>query len=199
MGQESKQSGSETGSSSQDFSSKTALSAPAQHSPHAAGDRCGWCGRSIEKHGIVLVVDHKIPREWGGETVPKNLETICEECKAGKQAYFESVDAEWMGSVMGHKSVHVRLGETLKALNGEPVGAATLKFVANQDGWKKRIRELRYLGWEIDSFNRRISEGGRVSSFYRLVKSQPWPNDPTAEIRRYERERAERNRSGDEE
>jgi 5-methylcytosine-specific restriction endonuclease McrA len=162
---------------------------------HAARGRCGRCGRSIEKHGIVLVVDHKIPREWGGKTVPENLEAICEDCNRGKKAYFESVDAEWMRGVMGHNSVHVRLGETLKAFKGEPVDAATLEFVANQDDWKKRVRELRYLGWEIESFNRRISET-RVSSFYRLVESRPWPADPTGDIRRYESERAERNRAG---
>jgi len=176
------------------LSSATEFSPLAQRNPHASRDRCGLCGRSIEKHGIVLVVDHKVPREWGGETVPDNLKTICEECSVGKQAYFESVDAEWMGRVMGHKSVHVRLGETLKAFKGEPVDAATLKFVANQADWKKRVRELRYLGWEIETFNRRISET-HVSSFYRLVKSRPWPADPTGVIRQYERDRAERNRA----
>jgi len=30
---------------------------------HTARGRCGRCGRSIERHRIVLVVDHKIPRE----------------------------------------------------------------------------------------------------------------------------------------
>ena len=152
------------------------------------------CGRSIEKHGIMLVVDHKIPRELGGETVPENLEAICEDCNAGKKAYFKSMDTEWMREVMRHKSVHVRLGETLKAFKGEPVDAATLEFVANQDDWKKRVRDLRYLGWEIVTFNRRISET-RVSSFYRLVQSQPWPTDPTGVIRQYERDRAKRNKT----
>jgi hypothetical protein len=161
---------------------------------HAARRRCSRCGRSIDKHGIVLVVDHKIPREWGGETVPENLEAICEDCNAGKKAYFKSVDAAWMRGVMRHKSVHVRLGETLKAFLGKPVDAATLEFVANQDDWKKRVRELRYLGWEIKAFKRRISET-RVSSFYLLVRSRPWPADPTAVIRQYERNRAARNRA----
>lgn len=164
---------------------------------HAARGRCGRCGRTVEKHGIVLVVDHKIPREWGGLTVAGNLEAICEECNAGKKNYFKSVDAAWMRKVMVHKSVHVRLGETLKAFKGEPVPAATLDFVANQDDWKKRIRELRYLGWEIETFNRKLSEGGRVSSYYRLVKSRPWPDDPTGLIRQYERDRAERNKAED--
>lgn len=161
----------------------------------AARGRCGLCGRSMEKHGIVLVVDHKIPREWGGEAVPENLEALCEDCSVGTEAYFKSVGAEWMRGVMGHQSVHVRLGETLKAFKGEPVDAATLKSVANQSNWTARVRELRYLGWEIETFNRRISET-RVSSFYRLVKSRPWPADPTGAIREYERDRAERNRAG---
>jgi len=103
---------------------------------------------------------------------------------------------EWVRGVMEHESVHVRLGETLKAFKGEPVDAATLKFVANQADWKKRVRELRYLGWEIETFNRRISEA-RVSSFYRLVRSLPWPADPTGAIRQYERDRAERSRGRD--
>ncbi len=160
---------------------------------HMARERCRRCGRTIEKHGIVLVVDHKIPREWGGKTVPENLEAICEECNRGKKNFFKSVDAPWMRKVMGTKSVHVRLGETLKAFKGEPVDASTLEFIANQDDWKKRIRELRYLGWEVETFNRRISDT-RVSSFYRLVKSCPWPENPTAVIRQYERDRAARNK-----
>jgi 5-methylcytosine-specific restriction endonuclease McrA len=164
---------------------------------HAAHGRCGSCGRTVEKHGVVLVVDHKVPREWGGETTPDNLWAICEDCNAGKKNYFKSVDAEWMRKVMAHKSVHVRLGETLKAFKGEAVPAATLEFVANQDDWKKRVRELRYIGWEIETFNRKLSEGGRVSSYYRLVKSRPWPEDPTGIIRQYERDRAQRNRHDD--
>jgi hypothetical protein len=160
----------------------------------AARGRCRICGRSIEKHGIVLVVDHKVPREWGGETVSDNLEAVCEDCNAGKKDFFSSVDADWMRHVMSHKSVHMRLGETLKAFRGKPVAAATLDLVANQDDWKKRIRELRYLGWDIVAFNRKMP-GGRVSSFYRLNKSQPWPPDPTGTIREYERDRAQRNKS----
>jgi len=160
-----------------------------------ARGRCGICGRSIDKHGIVLVVDHKLPREWGGETVSENLEAICEDCNAGKKNLFKSVDADWMRQVMHHKSVHMRLGDTLKAFQPEAVPAATLEFVANQDDWRKRIRELRYLGWDIATFNRK-TPSGRVSSFYRLIKSQPWPPDPTGTIRQYERDRAQRNKSG---
>jgi hypothetical protein len=159
-----------------------------------ARDRCHVCGRTTVKHGIVLVVDHKLPRDWGGETVSENLEAICEDCNAGKKNFFSSVDSEWMRQVMSHKSVHMRLGETLKAFNGQPVAAATLELVADQDDWKKRVRELRYLGWDIRAFNKKMP-GGRVSSFYQLNKSLKWPADPTGTIRQYERERAQRNRS----
>lgn len=160
---------------------------------HTARGRCGMCGRSIEKHGIVLVVDHKIPREWGGRTEADNLWALCEECNAGKKDYFQSVDAEWMRKVMVHDSVHVRLGETLKAFAPEAVPATTLEFVANQDDWKKRTRELRYLGWKIGVSRSKVA-GGRHRSFYRLIEAQPWPKDPTGVIRRYEDQRALRNR-----
>ena len=151
------------------------------------------CGRGIEKHGIELVIDHKIPRDWGGETAPENLWAICTDCNHGKKNYFESVDAAWMRKVMAKKSVHVRLGETLKAFHDQPVPMDTLEFVANQNDWKKRLRELRYLGWTIKTFNRK-QPGGRVKSFYRLIESKPWPDDPTRAIREYERERAAQNK-----
>jgi 5-methylcytosine-specific restriction endonuclease McrA len=161
---------------------------------HFARGRCANCGRTIEKHNIVLVVDHKIPREWGGLTEPDNLWAICEDCNAGKKNYFKSVDADWMREVMKNKDVRVRLGETLKAFKGEPVDAATLEFVANQDDWKKRIRDLRYLGWEVYASRKRMPNG-RVRSFYRLVKAQPWPENPSAVVQKYERDRAAHNRA----
>jgi len=146
----------------------------------------------------VLVAIHEVLREREANTVSDSLHVVCEECSAGMEGCFKLPDAEWMGAVMSHGSVHVRLGETLKAFKGEPIPAATLDFVANQGAWKRRIRELRYLGWEIETFNRRLSESGRVSSYYRMVKSRPWPEDPTGIIRQYERDRAERNRAEDE-
>lgn len=97
-------------------------------------------------------------------------------------------------NIRRNRSVHVRLGETLKVFRGKPVPGAILKFVAQQDAWANRIRELRYLGWEIVACWPRVGDA-RVSSFYRLVKSQPSPADPTGDIRRYERDREQRNRA----
>ncbi len=154
---------------------------------------CGNCGKSINRNGIALVVILNVPLGFGGRTEPDNLWALCEECNA-RMNCFRRVDSGWIRRMKEIRSVHLRLGETLKAFQSELVPTAILKFVANQDDWKKRIRGLRYLGWKIETFNRRVSNT-RVSSFYRLVKAQPWPADPTGDIRRDERERAERNKA----
>ncbi len=51
---------------------------------------CKKCGRSPSKDpNVTLHVDHIIPWSKGGETVPENLETKCEQCNLGKgNAFF---------------------------------------------------------------------------------------------------------------
>ena len=146
--------------------------------------RCQMCGRSVDKHGIALVVDHKKPREWGGTNEPENLWAICEDCNAGKKAYFSSlkVNSELMKSVTAHASVHVRIGELFKAVGiGVPVSSQLLDVVADQDDWQKRLRELRYpvIGWEIDIKLYR-SNTGRKQCDYILREFKPWPENPAA-------------------
>ena len=34
-----------------------------------APQRCAQCGHTPLEHGVVLVVDHKVPRAWGGTSV----------------------------------------------------------------------------------------------------------------------------------
>ena len=165
---------------------------------HAAHGRCQMCGKTIEKHGIVLVVDHKNPRDWGGNNDRENLWAICEECNAGKKAYFSSVniDAEVMKKVMAHESVHVRIGEALKAVGvGKRTRSAILEIVAGQDDWQKRLRELRYpvIGWEIET-KLYGDPSGKKQADYVLKSFRSWPEDPTADIRRFEKERERRNR-----
>lgn len=160
---------------------------------YKARGSCRNCGRSIEEHNIVLVVVWKLPRELGGRLEQGNLWAICEECNAARKEYFDSGGATWIRDLTKLKSVHVRLGETLLAFKGELVPAQMMEVIAHQDDWKKRVRELRYLGWEINVFNPKLPNG-RVSSFYKLLKSAPWSDDPTRVIRQYERQRAERNR-----
>lgn len=54
------------------------------------GFRCVLCGRSVERDGVTLHVDHIIPVAKGGKTVPGNLRTLCEECNKGKRDKYDT-------------------------------------------------------------------------------------------------------------
>ena len=162
-----------------------------------AHGRCQMCGRTVVQHAAVLVVDHKVPVDWGGSNEDENLWAICEECNAGKKAYFASQDQDLMKGVMHHKSVHVRIGELLKRNVGKPVPSPLIELVAGQSEWRKRARELRYLGWEIKATRRKL-ESGKSESYYTLRKFSAWPDDPTGWIRDFEHDRAIENAGGEE-
>jgi 5-methylcytosine-specific restriction endonuclease McrA len=166
---------------------------------HTSHGRCGMCGRTIERDGITLVVDHRIPRDWGGSNEVENLWAICEQCNGGKKAYFSSldIDAELMKKVMHHRSVHVRIGELLKATGiGKPVRSVLLGIAADQDDWQKRLRELRYpvIGWKIDTKLYKLASGKKQAD-YILRSFRAWPDDPSGTIRRFEEERRRKNKS----
>ncbi len=163
---------------------------------HAARGRCGMCGKTIEKHEISLVVDHRVPRDWGGSNEVENLWAICEQCNGGKKDYFSSFDTELMKRVMNHASVHVRIGELLKAIGvGKRTPSSLLEVVAHQDDWQKRLRELRYpvIGWRIDTKLYKNASGKKKAD-YVLRSFGPWPEDPSGTIRRFEEERRRKNR-----
>lgn len=46
--------------------------------------RCVYCGRSADRDGVVIVVDHIIPRSAGGETRLPNLAASCSDCNQAK-------------------------------------------------------------------------------------------------------------------
>ncbi len=154
-----------------------------------AHGRCQMCGQTVSRHGIVLVVDHKIPVDWGGANAEENLWAVCEDCNAGKKAHFASQDQELMQGVMHHPSVHVRIGELLKRNFLKPIPSSLIELVAGQEDWRKRTRELRYLGWEIEATRRKLPSG-KVESYYTLHAFQDWPDDPSRWIREFERKRA---------
>ena len=158
-----------------------------------ARGRCQMCGRSIEADGVKLQVDHKIPQAWGGTNEVDNLWALCEECNHGKKDLFASQDDN-VKSVLKYDSVHERIGELLKLNFNMWVPSQLIEFVANQDDWKKRMRELRYLDWNIN-VKRQKQPSGRVTSSYMLTKFGKWPKDPTRWIRQFEKDRADTNRS----
>jgi hypothetical protein len=168
---------------------------------HSAHGRCQMCGRTIKEHGISLVVDHMKPREWDGTNDAENLWAICETCNGGKKAYFSSLhaDPEMMKSVLSHESVHVRIGELLKAVGiGNRTPSYLLGVVAEQDDWHKRLRELRYpvIGWDIEKV-RYKGHSGRILVDYVLKAFKPWPEDPSGTIRKFEKNREQKNRESE--
>ncbi|MDO8617085.1 MAG: HNH endonuclease [Dehalococcoidia bacterium] len=159
---------------------------------HLSGGRCQMCGRSLGE-GIRLQVDHKVPREWGGPTVDENLWALCSECNQGKRNFFASITDERVQQAMLHPSVHIRLGELLKAFGNGRVPKAYLQIVAfTHDDFEKRLRELREIGWRYRVEKRR--ESGRVRTFFVLEHWEPWPANPAAAIREGERAKKRRDK-----
>lgn len=158
------------------------------------GRRCRMCGKTVDSDGIRLHVDHKIPQEWGGTSVEENLWALCSACNEGKRNYFASFDHDTMTGILEHESVHRRLAELLRSLEGQWVDCDLLEFVANfrhyQTDWRKRLRELRYFGLKISTTRKK--RGERNLSFYRLEEWKDLPSNAMQAAREYER----RNRRG---
>lgn len=150
------------------------------------GHRCQSCGRTAIADGVRLHVDHKIPRSWGGSSDDENLWVLCSECNEGKKNFFASITDARIQQALTHDSIHIRLGELLKAFEGEWVPKANLAVIAwTHDDWEKRLRELREIGWDYKT--RRQHHGKRVLTEFTITQSAPWPEDPARAIREAER------------
>jgi 5-methylcytosine-specific restriction endonuclease McrA len=157
-----------------------------------APQRCAQCGKTPLEDGVKLVVDHKVPREWGGGDELENLQPLCEECNGGKKAWYQTYNshADEIRTAITHEEVHRRIGELLKAFKGEWVYTELIGIVASatafQEDYQKRLRELRTLGWEIE-VEKRYNEAARVRTYYRCTHWEPWPQGTIiTEIRRRE-------------
>jgi hypothetical protein len=156
--------------------------------------RCAQCGRTPSEDQVRLHVDHKLPQAWGGTNDPENLQALCSECNEGKKNFYATYDkySEQIRASANYDEPHKRIGELLKAFDGEFVPPDLIEIVANskqyQDDWQKRLRELRTLGWEIDVDKRKESK--RVRAYYAAKHYEPWPEgNIRAEITRREVQR----------
>jgi hypothetical protein len=153
-----------------------------------APQRCAQCGRTPLGDHVKLVVDHKVPQSWGGDSEPENLQPLCEDCSAGKRDYFRSFEAhaEQIRAAIGYEEPQKRIGELLRAFGGGWVRSDLLGIVASaksfQDDWQRRMRDLRFLGWDYQH-EKRYAEGSRVWTYYRLTDSAPWPENISQAIR----------------
>jgi 5-methylcytosine-specific restriction endonuclease McrA len=142
--------------------------------------RCAMCGRTPLDDGVKLQVDHRVPREWGGDNSVDNLQPLCEECNRGKKNLFASLRpyAAAIKKAIGHEAPQVRAGEFLQAVYPEWVRSDILDMVVSpphdfQEDWQRRVREIRDVGWDYEIKKRK--EDRRMRSYYRLTKSAPWP------------------------
>ena len=148
------------------------------------------CGRTVADDAVKLHVDHKVPRDWGGPTEDENLWALCSECNEGKRSSWSTTDPR-VRAAIAHRSVHIRLGELLKAFAGEPVPKTYLQIVAyTHDDYEKRLRELRELGWRYHPVKHK--EGRRVRTSFVLDHWEDWPDDPARAIREAESRRENR-------
>lgn len=165
-----------------------------------AAGRCAMCGKTAAEDEVRLVVDHKIPQAWGGSNERENLQALCGDCNAGKRDYFQSYDhdADKIRAAVNWDEPQRRIGELLLAFDGKWVRSDLLGIVASakeyQEDWQRRLRDLRFLGWEIPH-EKRHNEGARVWTYYRVVKSVPWPPSIRAAITEEEARRRTAKRS----
>ena len=159
--------------------------------------RCNKCGRTAEDDGVKLVVDHVIPQKWGGSNSISNLQPLCEDCNGGKKDYYGQFDlyASEIREAVNHDEPHRRIAMLLLAFHNDWVPSELIGAVASakqyQEDWQKRMRELRYFDWDIET-RREGKRGERVRVFYRAAKTTPLPSSSLSEItRRIERVRAE--------
>jgi hypothetical protein len=162
---------------------------PRRRAEVLAPQRCAQCGRTPLEDHVKLLVDYKIPPSWGGDNAPENLQPLCKECSTGKQDYYKSFESksEQIRRAIGHDEPQKRIGELLRALVGQWVRSDLIAIVASaqafQEDWHRRLRDLRFLGWEY-AYQHRYDEGARVTTYYRLTRSAPWPDNIPEAIRR---------------
>lgn len=119
---------------------------------HTYNERCAMCGRNPTEHGVVLHLDHKIPKDWGGVTDETNLWPLCEYCNLGKKNDFSSFSsaAGAISTAMQHEDVWTRCGELLKALQGQEVPDYLLFLIVrerNRGDYKKRVPGTAVRAW----------------------------------------------------
>lgn len=83
----------------------------------AANGRCQMCGKTIVDDAIKLVVDHRVPRAWGGSSARYNLWAIYEPCNIAKQDFFAAFDDRIMRQYMKFPDPIRRIGELLGHTN----------------------------------------------------------------------------------
>jgi hypothetical protein len=140
--------------------------------------KCKMCGRTAAKHGVTLIARSNL---WVGDVGGGHScrSALCVDCSRGLRAYFHSLGArsDLLRKISCYESVHVRIGELLKATGtGKRTPSSLICSIAGQRSWKSRLRELRQspFDWELAPL-RYKAPSGRVRCDYVLIRYKPWP------------------------
>lgn len=110
---------------------------------HRDGFRCRACGRGPED-GVKLEPDHIIPVDWGGKTELKNLQTLCEECNAGKQAWVGGKPPEIMRDILSYPTVEKRIEALFEAFPNQEIPSPLIQLVSKGAlDWQRALRKIR--------------------------------------------------------
>lgn len=125
------------------------------------GSMCKRCGRSPEKDGVQLAIDHKLPVEWGGTNDDDNLWTLCRECNEGKKHWYSDEDAGVMAQIMAVKGSKERLKKYIELHPNELIDPVKLSVIAGTREWTRTIRFIRAeTGWDIKYIHKDPTTGG---------------------------------------
>lgn len=110
---------------------------------HRDNYRCRACGRGAED-GVKLQIDHIIPVDWGGATELSNLQTLCEECNAGKKAWIIGYRADLLKHIISQPTVEARIEALFDAFPNEDVPSHLIQLVSKGAlDWQRALRRIR--------------------------------------------------------
>lgn len=110
---------------------------------HRDNFHCQACGRGVDDN-VKLEIDHIIPVDWGGETEISNLQTLCEECNAGKQAWVSQHSFEQMQDIMSKPTVESRIEALFDTFPNEDIPSETIRLVSKGSlDWQRALRRIR--------------------------------------------------------
>jgi 5-methylcytosine-specific restriction endonuclease McrA len=136
----------------------------------AGSFRCRACGRG-PTDGVKLVVDHVVPVDWGGSSDLSNLQSLCEQCNHGKQAWVSDLPGDAMRVVFEQPSVERRIEALFDALPNQDVPSLLIQLASrNALDWQRALRRIRQrTGKQIEPTNDRRS--------YRYTPTNDSPSD----------------------
>lgn len=109
-----------------------------------SGFRCQACGTTVEEDKVKLVVDHKIPVDWGGTNDISNLQSLCEECNSGKQAWVADKSSQDMKEIMSNPTIYQRIEALFDKYPNQEIPSELIRLVSKDAfDWQRALRSVR--------------------------------------------------------